>query len=271
MKGKLPLSSPETYNNAKKAKEEVENVTISYYVLPGHLSGVEDGSNLGKKVKRKMESVEYTSLLGYMEEFNEGKIDVAELKEDDMMKALDFSQKVMKKTSSHKYWAFLNALYDYGTDKITIADLKSKITHDFEAFRDDFDCVLDFYTNLNCPSSSLDSIHNKEKKPNQVKGSYRLRPKWASPSSEIENKPKLEHEKEKESNKHGPKRPSSSSEIEISNKGKKLKREVVKMKGKLPLSSPETYNNGKKSKKEVENVTVSYYVLPGHLSGVEGK
>ncbi|KAK8691522.1 hypothetical protein V6N13_075032 [Hibiscus sabdariffa] len=178
-----------------------------------------------------MEPVEYTSLLGYLEEFNEGKIDVVELKEefnekypclfpqfqcvlgvsndltrvvestesnnkeakktihfpeiyesntcsicfesyetkDGMMKTLYFSQKLMKKTSSHEYWAFLNAIYDYDTDKIIIADLKTKIAHDFEAFRDDFDSVLDFYTNLNCPSSSSNSIHNKEKKPNQVK------------------------------------------------------------------------------------------------------
>ncbi|KAK8506978.1 hypothetical protein V6N12_041655 [Hibiscus sabdariffa] len=263
-----------------------------------------------------MESVEYTSLLGYLEEFDEGKMNVAELKEvfdekypglcpqfqcvlgltravesaessnkeekktvpfpeiyervtctDDMMKALEFSRKVMKETSSHEYWAFLNALYDYGTGRITIADLKSKIAHDFEAFRGDFDCVLDLYSNLNPPSSSSDSIHDKEKKPNQVKGSYRLRPKWASPSSETGNKPKLEHEKEKESNKHGTKRPSSSSssETEIGNKGKKpkTKREVAKMKGKLPLSSSETDNKGKKAKEEVENVTVSYYVLPG--------
>ncbi|KAK8491344.1 hypothetical protein V6N13_126195 [Hibiscus sabdariffa] len=235
-----------------------------------------------------MESIEYTSLLGYLEEFNEGKIEVDELKEvfnekypglfsqcvlgvsndlirvvestestnkeekkavtfpktefyekvtckDDMMKVLEFSHKVLKKTSSHEYWAFLNALYDYGTGKITIVDLKSKIAHDFEAFKTDFDSVLDFYTNLNPPSSSSDFIHNKEKKLNQVKGSY------------------------------GTKRPYD--EIEIDNKGKKAKRKVAKIKGKLPLSSSETDNKGKKVKEKIENVTVSYYVLPEHLSG----
>ncbi|KAL4281738.1 hypothetical protein GQ457_03G026130 [Hibiscus cannabinus] len=75
----------------------------------------------------------------------------------------------------------------------------------------------------------------------------------------------------KKSNKHGPKRPSSSSETVIGNKGKKPKREVATMKGKLQLSSPETNNKGKKTEEEVENVTVSYYVLPWHLSGVEVK
>ncbi|KAL4311019.1 hypothetical protein GQ457_01G015260 [Hibiscus cannabinus] len=144
-----------------------------------------------------------------------------------MMKALEFSHKVLEKTSSHEYWAFLNALYDYGTGNITIVDLKSKIAHDFEAFKNDFDSVLDFYTNLNPPSSSSNSIHNKEKKLNQVKENY------------------------------GTKRPYD--EIEIDNKGKKVKRKVAKIKGKLPLSSLET--------EKIENVTVSYYVLPKHLSG----